>query len=194
MKKATHLLALPICFLLMVSVISCSHKKAQELVLTIDYPAANTVFPPDLAAPTFTWMSDVNPVPTFQVAIRQGDVRLFESETTTETQWRPTPSLWEQIKKTSGKQLVFTVSNRETDVEASVSFSISSDSVAAPIFYRNVPLPFKFARENLKNVSWYLGRVSDEERPQTVLDNIPVCGNCHSFGRWQNLGDGCGCP
>lgn len=161
--------------------VSCSTKETKTTHLVVDYPAAHTVFPPDMAAPTFTWSTNATPVPAFRMIVQNGDVRLFESKPIKETQWRPEPDLWERIKKTGGKELTFTVYSEANDTKGSVPFSITADSVAAPIFYRNVPLPFKFARENLKNVSWHLGHVSDEERPQTVLDNIPVCGNCHSF-------------
>nr|WP_321357348.1 tetratricopeptide repeat protein [uncultured Draconibacterium sp.] len=61
------------------------------------------------------------------------------------------------------------------------TFHISKDKVDAPIFYRAVPLPFKFARENLKRIRWHFGHVNNENQPHAVLENIPVCANCHSF-------------
>ncbi len=59
--------------------------------------------------------------------------------------------------------------------------STSIDSVGAPIFYRDVPLPFDFARERMELIQWRLGDISKSERPPVVLENLPVCGNCHSF-------------
>lgn len=181
MKRSGRIAHYLMTVALIIGFASCVTREANTDYLAIKYPAPNTVFPPDLAAPTFTWRTNASSASAFRMIIKNGDVRIFESKPIKETHWRPEPSLWERIKKTGGKELSFTVYSEANETKASVSFSITADSVAAPIFYRNVPLPFKFARENLKKVSWHLGHVSDEERPQTVLDNIPVCGNCHSF-------------
>jgi tetratricopeptide (TPR) repeat protein len=63
----------------------------------------------------------------------------------------------------------------------SILFSTSGDSVGAPIYYRDVPLPFRFALRNVPMIRWRLGHISSQEPPPTVLTNLPVCGNCHSF-------------
>lgn len=62
-----------------------------------------------------------------------------------------------------------------------VTIRTSEDEVGAQIFYRAVPLPFKFARENLKQIRWHLGNIKSQEPAPAILQNIPVCGNCHSF-------------
>ena len=62
-----------------------------------------------------------------------------------------------------------------------VSIRTSKDPVSSPVFYRAVPLPFKQALEHLDTIRWRLGSVSSVEPPRTLLDRIPVCGNCHSF-------------
>ena len=67
-----------------------------------------------------------------------------------------------------------------------INFSISRDSVGADIFFRAVTLPFSYAVKNVHTIEWYLGGV-DGKKPRKMLDNLPVCGNCHSFAKEQPL-------
>ena len=62
-----------------------------------------------------------------------------------------------------------------------VSIKTSSDKVGAPIFFRSVTLPFEFAVKNMDTIKWCLGDVSSDKPPKVVLENMPMCGNCHSF-------------
>jgi hypothetical protein len=39
-------------------------------------------------------------------------------------------------------------------------------------------------------IEWRLGNISSDQTPATVLSNLPVCGNCHSFsgdGKWLGM-------
>jgi tetratricopeptide (TPR) repeat protein len=45
-----------------------------------------------------------------------------------------------------------------------------------------VPLPFGYAIHHVDEIEWYTGRI-DGGKPEKVLDNIPVCANCHSFSK-----------
>jgi tetratricopeptide (TPR) repeat protein len=47
-------------------------------------------------------------------------------------------------------------------------------------------LPFSYAVKNVNTIEWYLGSV-DGKKPRKMLDNLPVCGNCHSFSAKQPL-------
>src|SRR6056297_3739128 len=58
--------------------------------LAIDYPLDETLFPPDIAAPTFVWTDDTGDVAQWQVLVQldgQADLLRFP---TTESEWRPT--------------------------------------------------------------------------------------------------------
>ncbi|MDQ1265591.1 MAG: hypothetical protein QG635_742, partial [Bacteroidota bacterium] len=57
----------------------------------------------------------------------------------------------------------------------------SKDSVIAPIFYREVPLPFSFTLRNLDKVRWRLGDISKDSLAPVVMEKLPVCANCHTF-------------
>ena len=64
---------------------------------------------------------------------------------------------------------------------ASVRIRTSTDPVGDSIFYREVPLPFISAVQDPSRIRWRFGAVDSETAPPVVLENLPVCGNCHSF-------------
>jgi dipeptidyl aminopeptidase/acylaminoacyl peptidase len=64
-----------------------------------------------------------------------------------------------------------------------MSFRTSKDRVEAPLFYREVRLPFLDANKDLPGIRWRFGSISSPKPPPVVLKGIPVCGNCHSFSR-----------
>jgi tetratricopeptide (TPR) repeat protein len=53
--------------------------------------------------------------------------------------------------------------------------------VGAPLFYREVNLPFVEAVKDPSAIRWRFGAISSAQPPPVVLENLPVCGNCHSF-------------
>jgi len=158
---------------------------ADSQELTITYPYSNSVFPADITAPTFHWTDDNGNVEEWHISASLGDVTLLKSIMVKDKTWRPSADEWRLIVDNSlEKEVTVTVEGYQKSENlsgSSVTFKISEDKVEAPIFYRAVPLPFKFARENLKNVRWHMGAVSEEAQPHVMLDNIPVCANCHSF-------------
>ena len=55
--------------------------------------------------------------------------------------------------------------------------------MGAPIFYREVNLPFLEAVKDPSRIRWRFGTIDSEEPPPVVLEKLPVCGNCHSFSQ-----------
>ena len=53
--------------------------------------------------------------------------------------------------------------------------------MGAPLFYREVPLPFIDAVKDPARIRWRFGTIDTQPAPPVVLSNLPVCGNCHSF-------------
>lgn len=101
--------------------------------------------------------------------------------------WMPGPETWEQIKGLSSGQgvsvTIFGFHSAEPNQSLSrgrARLSTSEDPVGAPIFYRDVPLPFRHVLTNLDSICWRLGDVSSY-KPPTLLTGMKVCGNCHSF-------------
>jgi tetratricopeptide (TPR) repeat protein len=113
--------------------------------------------------------------------------------------WRPDAKLWEEIKKRSaGAKATITISGLAGDKaaqpvsQAQTVFTTSKDPVAAPIFYRNVPLipPQEGTTQRgvikplpdsvLPKIRWELRNIN-ELRSRLMMTNLPTCGNCHSF-------------
>jgi Tfp pilus assembly protein PilF len=53
--------------------------------------------------------------------------------------------------------------------------------VGDSIFYREVPLPFLTAVQDPSRIRWRFGSIDSQQQPPIVLEDLPVCGNCHSF-------------
>jgi len=157
--------------------------------LEILYPLDETLFPPDIAAPTFRWKDGDSGSEAWLVAFRFSDgggELNFRSPT---AQWTVPDEAWETIQRRSREhEAQATISGvRRTDVETvlsqgSVRISTSKDEVGAPLFFREVNLPFITAVKNpAAHIRWRFGVISSKEPPPIVLDKLPVCGNCHSF-------------
>jgi tetratricopeptide (TPR) repeat protein len=107
-----------------------------------------------------------------------------------EPQWAPDPEQWEAIKKRSlEKDTEVIILGFERGITAKilsaghVTIRTSKDQVGAPLFYREVNLPFIDAVKDPSRIRWRFGAISSPQQPPIVLDNLPVCGNCHSFSR-----------
>ena len=110
--------------------------------------------------------------------------------------WTPDRSTWEFIKKHSvaGAATVTITGFPNASMDRAVSrghvvIRTSKDPVGAPIFYRDVPLmPSELkkgvikplAAEAIPLIAWRLRDIGKPES-RAVLENMPVCANCHSF-------------
>ena len=138
--------------------------------ITIDYPEEGSIFPPEIAPPTFVWRDAAADAMRWRIEISfaDGTVPLRTSSTGPRMQigdidsdciaatnrppqltaeqvaahtWSPDPPLWESIKKHATVTVTFT-GLRGTQAVSSgrVTIHTSKDAVGAPIFYRDVPL------------------------------------------------------
>lgn len=155
--------------------------------LTIDYPKEGTLFPPEFPPPQFLWYDTLNASEKWHIRLSLESGKELYRGITKSSRWRPDSAVWLNIKTASGTESVlFHVIGEHKNVlgkkyaSGAISFSFSKDSVGAPVFYRAVPLPFFYAVQHVDEIEWHLGRI-DGGKPQKVLDNIPVCANCHSF-------------
>ena len=107
--------------------------------------------------------------------------------------WTPDLATWQAIKRhsvTSAATVTITGFRAGQAVSRGrVSIRTSRDPVGAPIFYRDVPLmPSELekgvikplAAEAIPLVAWRVRNVG-EARSRVVMENLPVCANCHSF-------------
>ena len=156
--------------------------------LTIDYPLDQTLFPPEIVPPTFRWTDAAPESNAWVVTIEfPGDEERLSFRTES-PRWTPAESVWETVKRRSRAcaaqvTVIGVDSARPSEIRsaAKISISTSADEVGAPIFYREVNLPFIDAVKDPSRIRWRFGSISSREQPPIVLDNLPVCGNCHSF-------------
>ena len=154
--------------------------------LEITYPLDETLFPPEIAAPTFVWSDETEGVSRWVVLLRfasTDDPQRFPTEA---ARWRPSEADWAEIKRRSVAHaaevaVVGVGPGAETVSSASVRIRTSTDPVGDSIFYREVPLPFISAVRDPSRIRWRFGSIDSETAPPIVLENLPVCGNCHSF-------------
>jgi len=156
--------------------------------LTIDYPWDGTLFPPEIAAPTFLWQDAHLEVDRWMVTIEFSDGQSPMSFFVDAARWTPPDQQWETIKRRSlEKTAVVVIEGVDPDTPnemlsgASISISTSADEVGAPLFYREVILPFIDAVKDPSRIRWRFGSIESKEQPPVVLEQLPVCGNCHSF-------------
>lgn len=151
--------------------------------LTIKYPYEGTIFPPEIATPTFFWNDNDKKTDKWIISIYINGQQF--GATTTEQKWKPARKEWEKIKSISyDKKVDFSVTSvkdGKSISSANISFSVSKDSVNAPIFYRDVPLPFSHALANLKTIRWRIGDISSDSIAPIAMENLYVCANCHSL-------------
>jgi len=110
--------------------------------------------------------------------------------------FRPSSEQWASVVRgaRSGAVVLTLVGRCDGDaarpsVSGRVRFSISSDPVGAPIFYRDVPLMPSASKDGVISpldktaqplIQWRLKDVSRDDS-RIVMHDIPTCANCHSF-------------
>jgi tetratricopeptide (TPR) repeat protein len=193
--------------------------------IDIDYPMEGSVFPPDMAAPTFLWRDNAPDADSWQVDISfadgsaplhvnskgehmkigEIDPRCISStnrlpELTPEQAaahtWVPDAATWAAIKKHSvaGAATITISGVADSSVpvsRGSMQMHVSVDPVAAPIFYRDVPLmPSETEKGVIKPlassaiplINWRMRNVADTSS-HIVMNELHTCANCHSFSR-----------
>lgn len=155
--------------------------------LTIEYPLHETVFPPEIPPPNIRWNSSSPSANTWLARLAFSDGGSGVTHLAETNRWTPDEKSWTTIKeRLAGKSVRLTILGVDRKApgnilaSATVTFSVSRDAVGAPIFYREVPLPFADAVKDPTRIRWRFGAISAQP-PPVVLQNLPVCGNCHSF-------------
>ena len=157
--------------------------------LTISYPLDETLFPPEIAAPTFQW-EDNSGSDMWLISINFQDEKGRMNILASKSGWTPEQRQWHTIKKRSlekDAEVTILGINRQSPAKIASASRIrirtSKDEVGAPLFYREVNLPFVDAVKDPSRIRWRFGDISSLRQPPIVLENMPVCGNCHSFSK-----------
>lgn len=161
--------------------------------LTFSQPYNRTVFPPDIAAPVFSW-KDTHPESDSWLIVFEPESKSPVYQYVNRQQWLPEKHQWESIKtrtvKSPGTVMVIGFTNSRSPValtKQTLTFSTSTDPVDAMILYRQVQLPFKAGEKNFRNLTWRLGSVSAYEPPRIIMKDVPVCSSCHQVSADGNL-------
>ncbi|MBN1307397.1 MAG: tetratricopeptide repeat protein [Chitinispirillaceae bacterium] len=202
MISSKKLPAFIVCLIVALVVISCSTQETAEadLVglwrqrrvpgqLSITYPFDGAVFPITLGPPNIRWQDGSNGATSWLVHITQSNNESLVSTFVGNTEWTPSAEQWLRILNAALKGPV-TIIVLGTKKEmgklvsgAQVTVHVSRDPVGAPIFFREVPLPFDFANKYPEKIRYRLGHVDPSRENRVLLENLPLCGNCHSFSK-----------
>jgi hypothetical protein len=156
--------------------------------MVIRYPLNETIFPPEIIPPKFEWSDDNPNSELWLILIHFKDGQQSMTFLSSTREWTPPEDQWTIIKRRSiEKKTKITIYGfnhkgpKKFFSKASISISASKDEVGAPIFYREVNLPFADAVKDPSLIRWRFGEISSKEQPPIVMEKLPVCGNCHSF-------------
>ncbi len=169
-------------------VLTAYAKQPNCTIIKIVYPGDGTLFPPEIAPPTVRWEDENAAASLWLVRVEAADGQGPIDCLTRERQWAPTVQEWERIKKGSREKearvLVLGVRSglwAKVVSAGAVGVRTSGDEVGAPVFYREVNLPFLDAVTDPSKIRWRFGATASVQPPPVVLTGLPVCGNCHSF-------------
>ncbi len=158
--------------------------------LRIAYPYDKSLFPSDMAAPSFEWIDKRVDVRNWliMVAFKDGHKPLYIL--CHEQHWTPDKELWNLIKQHSVRNpaqitiLGVTLPPSAGIISKGViHISTSKDEVGAPIMFRRVPPSFAYAAEHPEEMEWVLADLSSYEEPPVIMSKQPVCGSCHTFSQ-----------
>ena len=156
--------------------------------LKITYPFDNAVFPPEIVAPVFRWLEPESSAHEWLVTVRFDNTPVRFEHFAHTPAWRPSPEQWEVMKRHSvdGRAMVSVVGRGSRDgaealFQGTVALTTSKDPLRDSVFYREVILPFSDAVKDPSRIRWRFGSIANDSSPPVVLENLPVCGNCHSF-------------
>jgi tetratricopeptide (TPR) repeat protein len=163
-------------------------KAGDDAALEIQHPIQGAVMPLNMPAPVLLWKTKATKVGRWAAVVKAGHQKW--SFDAIQPMWRPAEAMWQRIKQAAnGEPIELTVSGYERGrlgrlkTRGAVRFVVSREAVESPLFYREVNLPFKEAVKDPSHIRWRFGGLDKGGLPPVVLENLPVCGNCHSFTR-----------
>ena len=158
--------------------------------IVVEHPLDGTLFPPEMVPPVFRWTDAASESRTWLVRVECADDGPCVQALVRRARWRPSAPDWERIKERSlerdARVLILGLGRgRPVKVlsQAAIAFRTSQDPVGAPLFFREVNLPFIDADKDPSHIRWRFGSISSPKPPPVVLKGMPVCANCHSFSR-----------
>jgi hypothetical protein len=183
MKRLRIILSVILLVVICFAIFFLFVKKDSPSGISVTYPFNNALFPPEFPAPSFEWKSDIKDSTSWEVTVITRNKKCLINDHVRQARWTPEKSEWDSIKYLSGfDKIYFKVKRAGADeISARVTFSISRDSVGAPVLYRQMPIPFYLAEKQLDSMNYVLIDFGSDNPPHIAMRSFPVCGNCHSF-------------
>jgi len=129
--------------------------------IAIEYPLDETLFPPEMVPPVYHWNDSVTASRSWLIRFEFTDGKPCMNFMAQRQEWTPRPEDWESIKKRSleqeAKVVILGVGPGDPVrvlSQAKISFKTSIDPVGAPLFYREVNLPFIEADKDRTGIRW----------------------------------------
>ncbi|MFC1823124.1 TolB family protein [Thermodesulfobacteriota bacterium] len=158
--------------------------------LKIVYPYNESIFPPEIAAPTLEWIEIEADIKIWLVMVTFDDRHKPLYVLCEKPKWTPNQEIWELMKKHSVKGParisilgVSGFSLSEVLSRGVVNIWTSRDEVGAPIMFRRVPPSFAYASKHPESIEWCLADISSYEPPAIIMSKQKVCSSCHTFSR-----------
>ncbi len=159
--------------------------QAQMAALEVMEPPTNAVYPIDLAAPIFHWQGPESGRWLLRVASSSSGPPLFL--VASNNPWVPSSTDWSRIKKLDpGMPLaltVFQLNDNQAVARGSVRFTVSPVPLGCRVVYQELPVPFRYAEKHVAQFRWRSFRPDVYDSPETVLEKVPYCANCHTFSQ-----------
>jgi hypothetical protein len=172
------------------NILAVYEERATYADIALAYPLDGTLFPPEMVPPVFRWRDGTPRSRRWLIRITLADGQPGMSFLVRRPQWTARPQDWETVKRRSlehDAQVVILGVGRGRPAKVlsrvRMSFRTSQDPVGAPLFYREVVLPFLKADKDPSRIRWRFGSIASPRPPPIVLEHLPVCANCHSFNR-----------
>jgi hypothetical protein len=151
--------------------------------LTVLEPADGALVPEDAASPIFRWRDPA--AGAWLVTLTVDGQPLCKGLLNT-PRWIPERTLWERIRSDAGGRTI------EADVSGlgpdgrlvssgRTSLAVSGEPVAARLSFLRKRLPFRTAQKNPNDSQAVIGDLSDYGRPRIVMQDVPICFNCHAY-------------
>jgi hypothetical protein len=146
-------------------------------------PSDGALVPADAASPIFRWRDPSST--TWLVTLSVDDRPICKGLLDT-PYWVPERALWERIRKTAGERRIEVVVSGLGPDDRLVSsgrtaLAVSDEPVAARLSFLRKRLPFRTAQKNPHDSQVVVGDVGDYGSPRIVMQDVPICFNCHAY-------------